>query len=200
MRVRPAALKSVRRTASRPLVPYVFPRVPSHTFRHVRGLPGPEDRARGPTRGPNHGDDIGSRPVVGHPRHAKAGAGRIHVRPPRDSSGSQLDSVGDLGWLRSGAEGAPALHSGAHRVADLPLGRLLLGTDAELQVAEFSLGKPTLRALWWEVVHWARAGQGWHWPRTPRARPAARRHRPGSPRPTRPRARHRAGPAHLAKA
>src|SRR4051812_2224685 len=34
-----------------------------------------------------------------------------------------------------------ALHSGAHRVAGLPLGRLLLGADAELQVAEFSWGK-----------------------------------------------------------
>lgn len=34
-----------------------------------------------------------------------------------------------------------ALHSGADRVAGLPLGRLLLGADAELQVAEFSWGK-----------------------------------------------------------
>jgi hypothetical protein len=34
-----------------------------------------------------------------------------------------------------------AFHSGAHRVAGLPLGRLLLGADAELQVAECSWGK-----------------------------------------------------------
>jgi hypothetical protein len=34
-----------------------------------------------------------------------------------------------------------ALYSGADRVAGLPLGRLLLGADAELQVAEFSWGK-----------------------------------------------------------
>ncbi|GGZ81603.1 hypothetical protein GCM10010389_19230 [Streptomyces echinoruber] len=56
-----------------------------------------------------------------------------------------------------------SLCSGADRVAGLPLGCLLLGTDAELQVAEFSRGKPTVRWLSREVVHWARAGQGWHW-------------------------------------
>lgn len=56
-----------------------------------------------------------------------------------------------------------ALHSGADRVARLPVGSLLLGADAELQVAEFSWGKPTVRWLSREVVHWVRAGQGWHW-------------------------------------
>lgn len=34
-----------------------------------------------------------------------------------------------------------ALHSGADRIASLPLGRLLLGTDTKLQVAELSRGK-----------------------------------------------------------
>jgi hypothetical protein len=56
-----------------------------------------------------------------------------------------------------------SLHPGAHRVAGLPLGCLLLGTDAELQVAEFSWGKPTVRALSAVVVHWVRARQGRHW-------------------------------------
>ncbi|REH17831.1 hypothetical protein BCF44_1447 [Kutzneria buriramensis] len=44
----------------------------------------------------------------------------------------------------------------------LPVGRVLLGADAGLQVAKFSRGKPTFRALSREVVHWARTGQGWH--------------------------------------
>jgi len=39
-----------------------------------------------------------------------------------------------------------ALHSGTDRIPGLPVGRLLLGADAELQVVEFSRGKPTLRA------------------------------------------------------
>lgn len=52
---------------------------------------------------------------------------------------------------------------GSDRVSGLPVGWLLLGADAELQVAEFSRGKPTLRALFREVVHWPRTGQGWHW-------------------------------------
>lgn len=56
-----------------------------------------------------------------------------------------------------------SLHSGADRVAGLPLGCLLLGADAELQVAEFSWGNPTVRVLSREVVHRARAGEGWHW-------------------------------------
>lgn len=56
-----------------------------------------------------------------------------------------------------------ALHSGANRVAGLPVGRVLFGADAGLQVAEFSRGKPTLRAPSRDVVHWARTGQGWHW-------------------------------------
>lgn len=34
----------------------------------------------------------------------------------------------------------------------------MLGTDAELQVAEFSRGKPTVRALLAVLVHWVRAG------------------------------------------
>ena len=55
-----------------------------------------------------------------------------------------------------------AFHFGGDRVAGLPLGRLLLGADVELQVAEFSWGKPSVRVLSREVVHWARAGQGWH--------------------------------------
>ncbi len=55
-----------------------------------------------------------------------------------------------------------ALHSGADRIAGLPLGRLLLGADAELQVPVFSRGNPMVRALSAVVVHWVRAGQGRH--------------------------------------
>jgi hypothetical protein len=43
-----------------------------------------------------------------------------------------------------------ALHSGADRVAGLPLERLLLGADAELQVAELS----------WRKAHGAVASTG----------------------------------------
>lgn len=56
-----------------------------------------------------------------------------------------------------------ALHSGADRVAVLPFGRLLLCSDAELQLAEFSRGKLTVRALSAVLVHCARVGQGRHW-------------------------------------
>ncbi|GAA1932699.1 hypothetical protein GCM10009753_77950 [Streptantibioticus ferralitis] len=56
-----------------------------------------------------------------------------------------------------------ALDSGADRIPGLPVGRLLLGADADLRVAEFSRGKPTFRALSREVVQRVRAGQGWHW-------------------------------------
>ncbi|WP_328744585.1 hypothetical protein OHT57_04400 [Streptomyces sp. NBC_00285] len=56
-----------------------------------------------------------------------------------------------------------ALDSGADRVAGLPVGGLLLGADAELQVAEFSWGKPTVRALSAVVVPRVRTGQGRHW-------------------------------------
>lgn len=56
-----------------------------------------------------------------------------------------------------------ALHSVADRVAGFPLECLLFGADSKLQVAEFSRGKPTVRVLSREVVHWVRAGQGWHW-------------------------------------
>ncbi|WP_307841710.1 hypothetical protein [Streptomyces endocoffeicus] len=62
-----------------------------------------------------------------------------------------------------------AFHSGADRVAGLPFGCLLLGTDAELQVTEFSRGKPTLRALSAVVVQRVRTGQGRHWPLVNRA-------------------------------
>jgi hypothetical protein len=60
-------------------------------------------------------------------------------------------------------------HSGSGRVSGLPVGRLLLGADAELQVAEFSWGKAHVPALSREVVHWVRTGQGWHWPLVNRA-------------------------------
>ena len=58
-----------------------------------------------------------------------------------------------------------ALDPGADRVAGLPVGGLLLGADAELQVAEFSRGKRTVRALSAVVVyrHRVRTGQGRHW-------------------------------------
>ncbi len=58
-----------------------------------------------------------------------------------------------------------ALDPGADRVAGLPVGGLLLGADAELQVAEFSRGKRAVRALSALVVHRhrVRTGQGRHW-------------------------------------
>ena len=56
-----------------------------------------------------------------------------------------------------------AFDSGADRVAGLPFRCLLLGADVELQVAEFSWGKPTVRALSAVVVQRVRTGQGRHW-------------------------------------
>ena len=53
-----------------------------------------------------------------------------------------------------------AFHSGTDRIPGMPVGRVLLGADAELQFAEFSRGKPTFRAPSREVVHWLRTGQG----------------------------------------
>lgn len=53
-----------------------------------------------------------------------------------------------------------ALHSRSDRIPGLPVGRLLLGADADLQIAEFSRGKPTFQAPSREVVHWMRTGQG----------------------------------------
>ncbi|GGM80733.1 hypothetical protein GCM10012275_59260 [Longimycelium tulufanense] len=62
-----------------------------------------------------------------------------------------------------------ALHSGAHRVAGLPVRRLLLGADADLQVAEFLRGKARVPGAFAGVVHWGRTGRGWHWPLVNRA-------------------------------
>jgi hypothetical protein len=56
-----------------------------------------------------------------------------------------------------------ALHSGTNRIPGPPVGRVLLGADTELQVAQFPWGKPTFRAPSREVVGWVRTGQGWHW-------------------------------------
>ncbi|HEX6360879.1 hypothetical protein [Actinophytocola sp.] len=56
-----------------------------------------------------------------------------------------------------------AFHAGSDRVSGLPVGRLLLGADAELQVAEFSRGKAHVPGASREVVHWSRTGQGWYW-------------------------------------
>lgn len=52
---------------------------------------------------------------------------------PRVAEAARAVSVGEL------VDGA--LHSGADRVAGLPFGCLLLGADADLQVAEFSPGE-----------------------------------------------------------
>ncbi|MEU9116374.1 hypothetical protein AB0D04_32585 [Streptomyces sp. NPDC048483] len=52
-----------------------------------------------------------------------------------------------------------AFHSGADRLAGLPVRCLLLDADADLQVAEFSR----------EPVHRGRSGHGWHWPLVNRA-------------------------------
>jgi hypothetical protein len=50
-----------------------------------------------------------------------------------------------------------ALDSGADRVAGLPVGCLLIGSDTELQVTEFPRGKPTVRALSAVVAQWVGA-------------------------------------------
>ena len=98
--------------------------------------------------------------------------GRRQSAEALDVDGDGRQDVLDVGFSLSAAVAYAvcvgelvdrALHSGADRVAGLPLGRLLLGTDAELQVTEFSWGNPTVRALSAVLVRWVRAGQGRHW-------------------------------------
>ncbi|MFF0066906.1 hypothetical protein ACFYRC_36435 [Streptomyces sp. NPDC005279] len=56
-----------------------------------------------------------------------------------------------------------AFHSGANRIAGLPVGCLLLGADAELQVAQFTRREPTVRALSEVAVQRVRTGQRRLW-------------------------------------
>src|SRR5262249_35607770 len=78
--------------------------------------------------------------------------GRWEAAEALDVDGDGGQDVLDVGLFLSSVAAAShavsvgelvdcSLYSGADRVAGFPLGCLLLGTDAELQVAEFSWGK-----------------------------------------------------------
>jgi len=99
--------------------------------------------------------------------------GRWETAETLDIDGDCGQDVLDVGFALSSVAAAAhavavgelvdrSLHSGADRVAGLPVGSLLLGMDTELQSRSSRGGKPTVRWLSREVVHWARAGQGWH--------------------------------------
>jgi hypothetical protein len=62
-----------------------------------------------------------------------------------------------------------ALDAGPDGVALVPGGILLVGAVADLQLVQFSRGKPTVRLPSPEVVQAALAGQGWHWALVKRA-------------------------------
>ena len=62
-----------------------------------------------------------------------------------------------------------ALDAQPDGMALVPGGVLLAGAVADLQLVQFSRGKPTVRLLSPELVHAALARQGWHWPLVKRA-------------------------------